>query len=275
MFPDSKLLVPFDRVAIGKCTALWDDDAVSLPDRPAKMDEQNVGSWLNDIVRELTTTHQLAAAFPGRSYRSFDASTASKGPLGSFMVRKPDICVLDKADQFSVNKAAGPMHWRKIFAIVEVTAAKASQSVLKGILGQISEKAACIFDVQPQRRFTCALAFLGKPDDMEFIFVVVDRSSLIYTPAASLHSTQALSLLRIIFAFCFAVPETLGWIQQLCSTHLPRRPLTSRLPVTHATPLPSQHRHSKSSTLSIALRSYIVEEPEFGSFLMKTVASMS
>ena len=32
MFPDSKLLVPFDRVAIGKCTALWDDDAVSLPD---------------------------------------------------------------------------------------------------------------------------------------------------------------------------------------------------------------------------------------------------
>ncbi len=127
------------------------------------------------------------------------------------MVRKPNICVLDKADQFSVNKAAGPMHWRKIFAIVEVTAAKASQSVLKGILGQISEKAACIFDVQPQRRFTCALAFLGKPDDMEFIFVVVDRSSLIYTPAASLHSTQALSLLRIIFAFCFAVPETLGW----------------------------------------------------------------
>lgn len=172
------------------------------------MDKENVCIWLNNMVYNLHVVHKAPSV---RRNRSFDSSTSTKGPLGSFMVRKPDICVIDRSDRPNMTQESEPMHWRKIFAIVEVTSVKPSRPALEGVLSQVSEKSACIFDVQPQRRFTCALIFIGKPGNIEFSFVVVDRCSLIHTPLTPLTSTNVFDMLRIVYALCFGPLETIGW----------------------------------------------------------------
>lgn len=211
IFPNDKLPISFNDGAITADPTLWNEPTVSLPSPPKEMTERHVRKWLNNLAHNLSAVHNIPKLTCARSDRSFDSSTATKGPVGSFMLRKPDISVIDRTDKHHMKHSEEQMHWRRIFAIIEVTSTKPTPSVVTSLLHQIAEKSACLFDVQPQRRFTCALIFFGKPGSLKFVFVVVDRCSLIHTLPSPLTSTNVFTFLKIIFAFCFALPECLGW----------------------------------------------------------------
>lgn len=96
-----------------------------------------------------------------------------------------------------------------IYAFVEVTKSK---SRLPELIRQVTERAACIFDVQYQREFVCALAIYGEPTKLEYTFFVVDRAGVTQTsPSMPINSYAIFLFMRIIFAICFAKPESIGW----------------------------------------------------------------
>lgn len=143
--------------------------------------------------------------------RNFDSSTSTRGPSGGYTLLKPDIVVINRVDQHNELKTPEDrIHWRNVYAFVEVTSLK--RNGLKHILTQISQKAACIFDVQPQRKFVCALGILGTSlDNLKFTLAVVDRAGFTYTEPASIKGYPAMEFLRVIFSFCFTNTETIGW----------------------------------------------------------------
>jgi Fungal protein kinase len=125
------------------------------------------------------------------------------------MLHKPDICVIDRETQRDAMKTQeGHLHWCRIYCIIKVTSKK---SPVKDLLHQISQKAACIFDVQPQREFVCGLAIFGESTKLKFIFALVDCASMTHTLCTPIILYEAFTFLRIVFAFCFAKPEIVGW----------------------------------------------------------------
>ena len=121
------------------------------------------------------------------------------------MLRKPDISLIDRSLQHDSTKDEH-LRWCNIEAIIEVTAL----ALVKDVLQQISQKAACMFDAQPQRQFACTIGIFSAPKSLQFIFAVVDHTGIIHTKLESIQSYSAINFLRIIFAFCFGSPETLG-----------------------------------------------------------------
>lgn len=209
VFPDSKLPIPFNDKAVQLNHKLWDPQAHIIPRPPSDMTENKIRLWLNNIANNLAVTHNITNT-TNRSDRGFDSRTATKGPSGGYMLRKPDISLIDRAAQHDPTKTQEErLNWRKIYALIEVTG-KAS-SPLSNILRQISQKAACMFDVQPQRRFACGVGIFGQPTKLEFIFAIVDRAGITHTPPTEIKSYAALAFLRIIFALCYANPVTIGW----------------------------------------------------------------
>jgi hypothetical protein len=209
VFPDFKLPTLFNEGAVRSCPKLWDSKLNTYPRPPVDMTEPKVREWLNNIAHNLAVVHKLADGTLDRSDRGFDSRTAAKGPSGGFMLRRPDICVIDRETQHDATKTQEErLHWRRIYCIIEVTSKKCP---LKGLLCQISQKAACIFDVQPQRMFVCALAIFGEPTKLEFVFVLVDRAGMTHTQPTQINSYAVFTFLRTVFAFCFAKPETVGW----------------------------------------------------------------
>ncbi|KAF8971030.1 hypothetical protein BDZ97DRAFT_1753385 [Flammula alnicola] len=211
VFPDSKLPVQFSSTKVQSNPKLWNAHSTVIPRPPKDMSEENLRTWLNNIANNLAVTHGIANTVSGRADRSFDSRTATKGPSGGYSkLRKPDISVINRADTLDSTKSKEEqLHWRKIYAFVEVTSNNSSP--LSNVLSQISQKAACVFDVQPQREFVCAVGIIGNPSKLEFIFVIVDRAGMTHTPCTEIKSYAALTFLRIIFALCYAKPDTLGW----------------------------------------------------------------
>lgn len=212
IFPDAKLPVQFNEEAVADDPTIWNEHKISLARSPREMTDGAVRIWLNNIADNLASAHKISRTLTGRSDRAFDSSTATRGPTGSYEDRKPDICAIDRIEVHDEGVTAKErLHWRKVYAIIEVTKSSRTTQALANILKQISQKSACIFDVQPQRRFTCAIGIIGEPSSLQFVFVLVDRSGMLVTPLTPLTSSNAFIFLRIIFAFCFASPEALGW----------------------------------------------------------------
>jgi hypothetical protein len=65
--------------------------------------------------------------------------------------------------------------------------------------------------MQPQRKFVCGLAILGESTKLEYIFALVDRAGMTHTLCTLIISYEAFTFLRIVFAFCFAKLEIIGW----------------------------------------------------------------
>jgi len=151
--------------------------------------------WLKYIRNNLAATHNVKRDSDTSimsADRSFDSRTATKGPAGVYVQHN--------------SPKNERLRWRNIEAIIEVTASAPVSDVLR----QISQKAACMFDVQPQRQFARALGIFGEPKDLQFIFAVVDRAGITHTKQEPINMYTAMDFLRIIFALCFAPPETLG-----------------------------------------------------------------
>ncbi len=207
VFPDTKLPVAFSHASIFSCEKLWDLKSSTLSRRPTAMTEVDVRIWLNHISNNLAATHNLntGASETGSADRGFDSRTATKGPAGGYMLRKPDISVVNRGLLHGSHRDER-LQWRNIEAIVEVT----KSAPVRDVIRQISQKAACMFDVQPQRQFACALGIFGEAEKLQYIFAVVDRAGITHTELVSMEQYHALDFLRIIFAFSFASPETLG-----------------------------------------------------------------
>ncbi|KAF9477569.1 hypothetical protein BDN70DRAFT_881054 [Pholiota conissans] len=208
IFPDSKLPVPFDHALIKSSPLLWLDANSKVATRPEMMTEESVALWLSQISNILATILKKPNSQFSR-LRDFDARSATMGPSGGYMLRKPDISVIDHASSESKNPAER-LHWRKIYAFVEVTSNNSNP--VGNVLKQITEKAACIFDVQPQREFVCALGIIGNtPNVLKYTLVIVDRAGVAYTKCAELNGYSGLNFLKIVFAFCFASVDAIGW----------------------------------------------------------------
>ncbi|KAF8155840.1 hypothetical protein B0H34DRAFT_808831 [Crassisporium funariophilum] len=209
IFPDSKLPVPFNEPAIRASKELWNAKTFTYARGPVDMDEPRVREWLSNIANNLAVVHNIADGTLERCDRSFDSSTATKGPSGSYMYRRPDISVINRALHHEAMKNQEKrLDWNSIYSFVEVTTKKSPAADLRR---QISEKASCLFDVQPQRTFVCALAIYGKPDELFFFLALVDRAGMTSTRPVKIGSYSIFVFMRVVFAFCFANPETLGW----------------------------------------------------------------
>ena len=178
-----------------------------LADTPVAMTEANIRVWLNQISNNLATTHNIniSSSITVSADHTFDSRTTTKGPAGGYMLRKPDISLIDWSLQHDSTKDEC-LCWCNIEAIIKVTVSV----LVKDVLWQISQKAACMFDAQPQRQFACAIGIFGAPKSLQFIFTVVDHMGIIHTELESIQSYSAINFLCIIFTFCFGSPETLG-----------------------------------------------------------------
>jgi hypothetical protein len=157
VFPDIKLPMPFNVGAVQSCPQLWNSKSLTYPYPPSDMSEPKVREWLNNIAHNLAVVHEITDGTLDQSNCAFDSRTAVKRPSGAFMLCKLDISVIDWETQHDAIKTQEErLHWHRIYCIVEVISKKSL------VQDQISQKAACIFDVQPQRNFVCRLAILGK-----------------------------------------------------------------------------------------------------------------
>src|SRR5882757_8156683 len=187
---------------------LWDhiNNKISATGQPKDMTEGEISRWLNYLAANLLEAHGMQKT---DSLRGFNARSATKAVVGSFMDRKPDICIIDQTDRHSMKKSE-PMHWCKVYSIVEVTSQKASP--LHHVVQQIVQKASCLFDVQPQRRYVCALGIFGTPTSLRYTFVVVDRTGITRTQDLGMETLYGFAdFLRIVFAFSCGSTESLGW----------------------------------------------------------------
>lgn len=213
VFQNEKLPVPFSEQRVSRDPIFWTSPgAVSLRP-PNAATEVNVQDWLNNMANNLAIAHGISkpSSEVDRSDRAFDSRTATRAAEGSCMDLKPDICLINRAELHDVEEIIKErIHWRNVFAIIEITSS--GPGSLSRLLKQIQQKAMCLFDVQPQRRYTCALALFGTPPgNVYFTFAVVDRSGMLYTKPAGLGTYNSMFFLRIIFSFCFGKPPTLGW----------------------------------------------------------------
>ncbi|KJA15159.1 hypothetical protein HYPSUDRAFT_208087 [Hypholoma sublateritium FD-334 SS-4] len=195
VFPDSKLPVPFDLTAVQACDKLWNESTCSYLSPPTSLTEENLQIWLNTIRNSLADIHGLAdnVAVPEPCNRLFDHTTALKGPSGSYMLRRPDIVAIDKSVSDATDSSQR-LDWRMIYAFVEVTKSK---SRLPQLIRQVTERAASIY---------------GEPTKLEYTFFVVDRAGVTQTsPSMPINSYAIFLFMRIIFAICFAKPESIGW----------------------------------------------------------------
>lgn len=212
VFADKRLPVIFSEARVTADSNLWTTPAATTLCQPKATTEPLVQDWLNNMADSLAVAHGISVPsnMVDRSDRAFDSRTATQAAKGSYMNLKPDICLINRAEKHDGTKlVAERLHWRNVFAIIEITSSDSKK--LSRLLKQIQQKAMCLFDVQPQRRYTCALALFGNSPNVMFTFVVVDRSGMLYTKPAGLSTYNAMFFLRIIFAFCFAKPQTLGW----------------------------------------------------------------
>ncbi|KJA23319.1 hypothetical protein HYPSUDRAFT_201598 [Hypholoma sublateritium FD-334 SS-4] len=212
VFCDEVLPVKFEEKQVTADTNICKVPSSSILHQPDATTEPSVQNWLNNIANNLAAVHKFSdpSLNISRSDRTFDCRAATRAAEGSCLNLKPDICVIRRVDpRVSPKTPEERLHWRNVYAFIEVTSSDTSR--LANILKQIQQKSMCLFDVQPQRRFVCALGLFGNPPNIVFTFVVVDRSGLLFTKPIPLRSYGASFFLRIIFAFAFAKPEVLGW----------------------------------------------------------------
>lgn len=217
IFRDEVLPVKFEETRVTADVTLYRVASSSTLHQPEAATELSVQDWLNNIATSLSSIHTLLdpSFTVSRADRSFDCRAATRAAEGSCMDLRPDICVIRRVDHAETLEER--LHWRNVYAFIEVTSSDTSK--LSNVLKQIQQKSMCLFDVQPQRRFVCALGLFGNPPNIVYTFVLVDRSGLLYTKAVPLQSYHASFFLRVIFAFAFAKPETLGWDPTM-KTHL-------------------------------------------------------
>lgn len=207
VFPNKNSDHPFDVSKIQATETLYNLHTMSYAREPADMSDPSIRTWLNNLAINLGASHGRTAA---ETDRSFDASSATRGPAGGYTLLKPDLSVIKRAAQINLDTSAQDrLHWRNIFAFVEITGQKTGAEA--HVVAQITEKAACLFDVQHQRKFVCALGIFGEPAHLEFVFAVVDRAGQTFTQALKMEGHNYATFLRIIYEFCFGDPKVLGW----------------------------------------------------------------
>lgn len=213
VFPNRVLPVDFQEDKVRIDPMFWETaghSSVAQSDS-GNGNEPLVEDWLNNLANNLAAAHNFKN-LPSikRSDRSFDCRTARRAAQGSFMGLKPDICLINRTLRHNLSKTPEKrLHWRNVYAFIEVTQADTQR--LSEMLKQVQQKSMCLFDVQPQRRFCFALAIFGKPPNIFFNFIMVDRSGMVYTKPVPLKSYSASTFCRIIFGLCYCGPDVLGW----------------------------------------------------------------
>jgi hypothetical protein len=198
IFPDSKLpFLPSEELLNklpcynGHCQTWITPD---LKER--KQREVMLADFLNKVVADLE-------AITGRSaLRNWDASFCNSPLLGSPIVRKPDVVLLD-ADR------RHPVRWASVRAIAEITTQSREP---KTISNTVTDKSYVILTTQPNRVFVPILSFWN---DWQCRLTVTDRQgqlrSQVFELGTPWHAASCCQFLRLIIGFCFADKVVVGY----------------------------------------------------------------
>lgn len=211
VFPNHKMPDQFIDAGLLDLPLLWtsSEGQPKALQAPAGPKEVNIKQWLLNIKNTLALAHNLdAPSLNAGVNRTFDCSTATKPPVGSYILRKPDISIVPVRTLQSNIHHNIAFNWRQVDSFIEVTSTASQEDIVR----QLTVKAAVIFDAQPRRRFVPALVFFNPNANRQFsfLFAIIDRAGVVHTPITPLLSYTSIDLLRIIYGLCFANPETLG-----------------------------------------------------------------
>ena len=163
----------------------------SLPDL---WKEYEVAKFLNSIAGD------IAKATGHEQRRTWHAQFYDQILPGSPIERKPDIILLDHHHPMNVT-------WRNVRAVTEVTCSKAE---IPGIVNTVNDKTLIMFMTQFNRTFVPIISIWND----KFRLTVTDRQGQVRSIQYSLsgpHQNQALQLVRLIAALCFAAPDAIGY----------------------------------------------------------------
>lgn len=226
LFPDNVLPKPFNDQLLDGIDILWNNSLQTFTSSPQKLTEAAVMNWLNHLANSLGIMHDLikptqTTDSEGTAQsdnvtgfvidevedRAFSHCTHNQAPSGGYRIRKPDLCLVDRAVHWILHKLKKRPRWQHVQAVVEVSTSASRESMIQ----QILEKSALMLEAQPFRRFTISLAFrLGEKKATEFCVILVDRAGVCQTSWMNLWGYEAVGLCRVVYALAFASPEVIG-----------------------------------------------------------------
>lgn len=179
---------------------IWDSTKCELTCKPSSYSEDDIAEWLNALATG------IGKCFPRHEVkRSWYAGNKVVSPMGSAIIRKPDIVLLRKADATKIISKKETTNWTMVLALGETTA---ESRFPQRMLDTIDGKSYIVFTTQHDRRFVSALCFDGKDG---WSLTITDRQGQLITGTMSLRGQDSVELfLRVIIALMFGQEMHLG-----------------------------------------------------------------
>lgn len=207
LFPDKNLPIPVNTTLFTKLTSakLWNSSKCEFTRKPPSQSEDGVARWLNNLAKK------IGDCFPSHDVKRFwYAGNKAVPPLGSCIVRKPDIALLNMADatriiasQETSNKEK--TQWSSILALGETSAQVPAPPRM---LDTVDGKSYVLFTTQDDRRFVLALCFDGNG---RWSLTVTDRQGQLRSGMMSLRGNEYVKLfLRVFITLMFGEERHLG-----------------------------------------------------------------
>ena len=207
LFPDQILPIPVNPTLFSKLESakLWNPYKHEFNSNPPSRSEGGVAKWLNDLAEN------IKKCFPGHEVKRFWYSgNKDVPPLGSCIVRKPDLALLKMADAKRIiasqkTRYKEKTQWSSILALGETSAQSPTPPRM---LDTVDGKSYVLFTTQNDRRFVLAICFDGKG---KWSLTVTDRQGQLRSGMMSLHGKEYVEhFLRVFITLMFGEEMHLG-----------------------------------------------------------------
>lgn len=201
LFPQSRLPFPVNDTTLEHLAVeeIWNVEDASFTLKFQDYKESTIAQWLNVVGRLIGTPYRK------KRTRIWYAGTCDQPPEGSQHVAKPDLVLIDRPGDKSVDSQR--IQWRTIRSFAEVT----SQSPIpKRLFQTVDRKTYIMYLKQDNRRFVPALIIGGEG---YFSLTVTDRQGQIRMSPVKLFSPGkdvALIVLRILAFLMYAPLSDIG-----------------------------------------------------------------
>jgi hypothetical protein len=206
LFPDRILPIPVNSTLFTKLASakLWNSRKQEFNSNPPSWSEDGVAEWLNNLAKI------IGECFPGHEVkRCWYAGNKSVPPMGSCIVRKPDMALLKMADAKRIiaskkTSRKEKTQWSSILALGETSAQSPAP---KRMLDTVDGKSYVLFTTQDDRRFVLAICFDGKG---KWSLTVTDRQGQLRSGMMSLRGEYVKHFLRVFITLMFGEEMHLG-----------------------------------------------------------------
>jgi hypothetical protein len=207
LFPDRILPIPVNSNLFAKLASskLWNPLKREFYDKPPSESEDGVAEWLNTLAKK------IGEYFPGHEVkRHWYSGNKSVPPMGSCIVRKPDMALLNITDakriiRFRKTPHEEKLQWSQILALGETSAQSPTP---RRMLDTVDGKSYVLFTTQHDRRFVPAICFDGRG---KWSLTVTDRQGQLRSGMLSLRGDDYVKLfLRVFITLMFGQEMHLG-----------------------------------------------------------------